>query len=144
MTNLVLKPKANMNRVFDSIFDDIISAPVFGNNVSSCYAPRVNVEDTKDHLIFKFEVAGMNKDDIKVQVKDNVLNVSGKREFEKESKDGDYVISEIKSGSFCRSFTLPETVNLDKVSADYKNGMLEIKMDKLEEVKPKEIEIKVS
>jgi len=104
----------------------------------------VMIRETNDNVQLTFELPGMKKDDIKVAVRDGVLTVSGSREFKSESKDDDYVRCEICSGSFSRSFTLPESVNSEKISADYKNGLLEIKLDKLEEVKPKEIEVKVS
>jgi HSP20 family protein len=95
-------------------------------------------------LVLTFELPGMDKKDIKVQVKDSVLTVSGKRELKSETKEGNTVRSEIWSGSFSRSFTLPDSINPEKIAADYKNGLLEIRMDKLEEVKPKEIEVRVS
>ena len=77
-------------------------------------------------------------------VKDGNLIVSGQREFKTEEKDETFIRTEIRTGSFCRSFTLPETVNAENIGADYKNGILEVRLAKLEEVKPKEIEVKVS
>jgi len=79
-----------------------------------------------------------------VTMHDGLLTVSGRREFKQESKDDSCVRREIHSGEFSRSFTLPDTVDADKIQADYRNGLLEIKLAKLEEVKPKEIEVKVS
>ena len=142
MTCMTIRPTRNRWSELDRFFEDVWGVPRTQGETD--FSPRVNIEETKDHLILTFELPGMEKKDLKVQVKDNVLTVSGKRELKDESKDGNTVRSEIWSGSFSRSFTLPETINPEKIGADYKNGLLEIRMDKLEEVKPKEIEIKVS
>lgn len=144
MTCMTIRPIRNRWNELDRLFEDIWGVPMVQTQSEADFSPRVNIEDTKDNLIVTFELPGMEKKDIKVSVKDNVLTVSGKRELKSESHDGNTVRSEIWSGSFARSFTLPETINSEKIAADYKNGLLEIRMDKLEEVKPKEIEIKVS
>ena len=86
----------------------------------------------------------MEKDNFKINVKDNVLTVSGERKDESEEKADNYIRSEIRSGSFSRSFTLPKTVDVDKINADYKNGILELTLGKREEAKPREIDVKVS
>lgn len=144
MTFMTVRPVRNRWNELDRLFEDIWGVPSIRTQQESDFSPRVNIDETKDHLILTFELPGMEKKDIKVQVKDDVLTVSGKRELKSESNDGNTVRSEIWSGSFARSFTLPETINREKINADYKNGLLEIRMDKLEEVKPKEIEIKIS
>ncbi len=142
MTYLV--PTANrLAREIDSMFSNFFNFPSFRADDASDFMPRVNIRETKDNVILMFELPGMEKKDIKVTVKDDVLTVSGQRHFKTEEKDDGWVRTEISSGSFTRSFTLPDTVNTDKVSADYKNGMLEIKLAKREERKPKEIEVNV-
>jgi HSP20 family protein len=87
---------------------------------------------------------GLNKEDIKVWVENDVLSVTGERKAEKEEKEDAFVRREINSCSFRRSFTVPKTVDAKSIKADYKNGMLEIHLVKTEEAKPKEIEVKVS
>ena len=144
MTCMTIRPVRNRWNELDRLFEDIWGAPMVRTQQESGFSPRVNIEETKDHLIVTFELPGLEKKDIKVSVKDNTLVVSGTRELKSENKEGNTVRSEIWSGSFSRSFTLPETINPEKINADYKNGLLEIRMDKREEVKPKEIEIKVS
>lgn len=144
MNCMTLKPARHRFSELDRFFEDVWGVPMLRTQGASDFSPRVNIEETKDHLILTFELPGMEKKDLRVQVKDSVLTVSGKRELKDESNDGNTVRSEIWSGSFSRSFTLPETIDREKIGADYKNGLLEIRMDKLEEVKPKEIEIKVS
>ncbi len=143
MTYLV--PTTNrMAREMDSLFNSFFNFPSFRTEDSCDFMPRVNIKDTKDNVVLTFELPGMEKKDIKVTVKDDVLTVSGDRNFKSEEKEGGFVRTEISTGSFSRSFTLPDTVDGEKISADYKNGMLEIKLAKREEVKPKEIEVKVS
>ena len=108
------------------------------------FMPRVNIEETKDNVSLTFELPGMEKDNIKIMVKDDVLTVAGERKSFDEQKDDAFVRREIYSGKFSRSFTLPDTIDPDAVSADYKNGLLLVKLGKKEEGKPREIEVKVS
>lgn len=145
MTRALMKPFGqSWTRDFDRIFGDFFSAPTLVNDQEAEFMPRVNIKDTKDNVILSFELPGMEKKDIKVVVKDGNLIVSGQREFRQEEKDDTFIRSEIRTGKFCRSFSLPETVNAESVGADYKNGILEVRLGKLEEVKLKEIEVKVS
>ncbi len=144
MTNLVLRPFNGVGHEIDRMFNDFFRYPSIHSECEADYLPRVDIKDNKDNVTLTFEVPGMDKKDIKVVVKDGNLIVSGERNFKSEEKDENYVRTEIRQGKFCRSFSLPETVNADSVTADYRNGMLEVKLAKLEEVKPKEIEVKVS
>jgi HSP20 family protein len=145
MTYLTVRPKRNeFNSELDNWFEDFFRWPTRARENSEGFAPRVNIDETKDEIKLTFELPGMEKKDIKVTIHDGMLEVSGKRDFQSESKDDCCVRREIRSGQFSRSFTLPDTVNAEKINADYKNGMLEVKLAKLEEVKPKEIEVQVS
>ena len=145
MTYLTLRPKRNgLTREIDRVFNDFFNFPAMRSESDYDFMPRVDIVEGKEDIKLTFELPGMKKEDIKVSIKDNILNVSGKREFKHEEKEENFVRSEISTGSFCRTFTLPETVNSDKISADYKDGMLIVKLAKLEEVKPKEIEVKIS
>ena len=142
MTYLV--PRTNrLSREIDSMFNSFLNLPSFRTDDAGDFTPRVNTRDTKDNVVLTFELPGMQKKDIKVSVKDDVLMVSGTREFQSEQKDDGWVRTEISNGSFSRSFTLPDTVNAEKVQADYRNGMLEVRLAKREERKPKEIEVNV-
>jgi HSP20 family protein len=134
----------SVSRDLSDLFEDFFRWPKLHSNADMDFTPRVNIREGKDDLRFVFELPGMEKNDIKVSVKDSVLTISGKRELKYEKKDGEYVHCEICNGSFSRSFTLPDYVKSDTIKADYKNGILEIQIEKLEEVKPKEIEVRVS
>ena len=129
-----------IDKVFNGFFDDSC------NENCNCEGiiPRVNIQDTKNEIALTFEVPGMEKNDIKVSVVDQALTVSGERKMESTDDDDGMIRNEINSGSFSRSFTLPDTVENEKISADYKNGLLKLMIPKKEEVKPKEIEVKVN
>ncbi len=142
MTYLV--PTNRISREIDNMFNSFFNFPCVRTERRCDFMPRVNIKDTKDDVTLTFELPGMEKKDIKVMVKDDVLTVSGERSFKSEEKDDGFVRTEISTGSFSRSFSLPDTVDGEKISADYKNGLLEIKLTKREEAKPKEIEVKVS
>ena len=148
MRSLVL----NQNRIandFDAIVNSFFNTPTREYPNGSSFMPKVNIEETKDDVTLTFEIPGMEKDNIKVVVKDDILTVSGEKKVEKNDQDnkvdGEYFIRrEIRSGEFERSFTLPDTVNKSSVNADYKNGILVVTLQKKEEVKPKEIEVKIA
>ncbi len=145
MTFLTVRPKRDpWVGEIDNWFEDFCRMPIRINQDQAGFSPRVNVDETKEEVRLTFELPGMEKKDIKVTMHDGMLTVSGKREMKQESSDDSCVRREIRAGEFARSFTLPETVDAEKISADYKNGLLEIKLVKREEVKPKEIEVKVT
>ena len=128
----------------DSFLNDFFGYPKVWSVDGASYVPKVDIVENDNTVAMRFEVPGMEKDNFKINVKDNVLTVSGERKSENEVKSNNYIRSEIRSGSFSRSFTLPETVDVDKIEADYKNGILELTLGKREEAKPREIDVKVS
>lgn len=144
MKHFVVTP----NRIacdFDRMFNGFFNTPSHECSADETATPRVNIEETPDHLSLTFELPGMEKDQIKVLVKDDVLTVEGERSLSADDKENDiHVRREIRNGKFSRSFTLPETVDPESVSADYKNGLLTVKLGKKEEVKPREIDIKIN
>ena len=108
------------------------------------WSPLVDItEDEKEYLV-KAELPEMKKDEIKINVQNDVLSISGERKYEKEEKDKKYHRVERAYGSFMRSFTLPEDADGSKVNAEYKDGVLKIHLPKSEKAKPKTIEVKVS
>lgn len=108
------------------------------------WSPLVDItEDEKEYLI-KADLPEVKKEEIKLTVQDNVLSISGERKYEKEEKGKKYHRVERAYGSFMRSFTLPEAADGSKVSAEYKDGVLNVRLPKSEKAKPKSIEVKVS
>jgi HSP20 family protein len=107
------------------------------------WSPLVDItEDEKEYLI-KAELPEMKKEDVRLTVENDVLAISGERKFEKEEKGRKYHRVERAYGSFVRSFSLPEDADGSKVTADFKDGMLQVHLPKSEKAKPKAIEIKV-
>jgi HSP20 family protein len=101
-----------------------------------------DIKETKDAYVFKADLPGIKDKDLEVTVTGNRLNVSGKREEEKEEKSDRYYTYERNYGSFSRSFTLPEGAELDKLRASLDQGVLTISVSKKPEVQPKKIAVK--
>lgn len=131
-----------IDREMDRFLNDL-----FGKGVvrfSEGWMPNADVTETKDEVIVRAEVPGMNKEDISITLQDGVLTLRGEKKQEKTEKEAAFHRVERSYGSFVRSFTLPTLVQADKVRADYKDGVLTINLPKAEEVKPKEITISVN
>ena len=141
MRNLVLNPVRFENEI-DNFFNSFLN-PICHVEQKAGFSPRVNIVENDDQVDLTFEIPGMEKGDIKVLVQDGQLTISGERKFKEEKKEGNFVRTEIRTGSFSRAFTLPDYVESEKIQADYKNGLLEITLPKKEEKKPKEIEVKI-
>jgi HSP20 family protein len=107
------------------------------------WSPSLDVTETKNELVVKAEVPGMDPKDIDISLSDGVLTIKGEKKREKEEKEADYHLVERSYGSFARLVQLPKGVESDKISASYKNGILRITLPKSEEAKKKEIKIKV-
>lgn len=105
--------------------------------------PRVDVRESDNELKVVAEIPGMKKDDIQVMVHDGVLTISGERKHEKQETEEGILRREISRASFKRTFTLPDTLDVDKIDANYEDGLLRITFPKLEQAKPKQIEVKV-
>ena len=122
------------------------ASPAFGEGEVSTrtWAPPVDIYENGDNLVLKAELPGINPDDVEIRVEDNTLYVKGERKFEKEVKEQNYHRVERSYGTFARSFSLPNSVDADKVAANFKDGVLTLTMPKKEEAKPKTIKINVS
>ncbi|MBO8152607.1 MAG: Hsp20/alpha crystallin family protein [Candidatus Marinimicrobia bacterium] len=129
-----------VNRLFDSFF-----APTEEEEetFATRFYPAVDIEEKDKEYYVTVELPGVKKNDVKVAVKDNLLMISGEKKSEKEEKGKNYHRSERVFGSFQRTFRLPELVDQDNISAEYKDGVLHITIPKKEEAVSKEIEIKV-
>ena len=107
------------------------------------FAPPVDVYEDEHNVSLKIEVPGIDEKDIDVRLENNTLTVHGERKFEKEEKEENFRRVERQYGSFTRSFTLPATVDADKVSANYDKGILKITLPKKAEAKPKQIKVSI-
>jgi len=106
------------------------------------WAPAVDVAEEKDKILVRVEVPGINEKDLKISFEDGLLTVSGERQFERKD-DRNYHRIERTYGTFTRTFSLPRTVDSGAIAANYRDGILEIEIPKLEEAKPKQIQISV-
>jgi len=110
---------------------------------TSSFAPAVDVYEDEHQVTLKIEVPGIDEKDIDVRVENNSLTVHGERKIENEEKEENYRRVERQYGSFTRTFTLPQTVDTDNVSATYDKGVLKISLPKKAEAKPKQIKVNV-
>ena len=110
--------------------------------VSSAWAPAVDIYENENEIVLTAEIPGINEKDVEIKIEDNTLTLKGERKFEKETKEENYHRIERSYGSFYRAFTLPHSVDPDKIEAVHENGVLKITMPKRQELKPKTVLIK--
>jgi len=128
-----------MNRLFHDSFGDGREEAL----TTTAFAPPVDVYEDEHNVTLKIEVPGIEEKDIDVRVENNTLTVHGERKFEKDEKEENYRRVERQYGSFTRTFTLPNTVDTESVSANYEKGVLKIKLAKKAEAKPKQIRVNI-
>jgi HSP20 family protein len=117
----------------------------FGFTAPDAWMPPVDIFQTGEHeLVLKAEIPDMNRDDIDINIENFVLTLKGEKKSAAEVKDEQYHHIERRYGSFTRSFKLPQTVDPNKVSADYKNGVLTVKLPLREEARPRSIKVDVA
>ncbi len=129
----------NIDRWFDDMFS---GRPMVESEMG--WVPRADVHENDNAFVVQLDLPGVEKDNVKVKFEDNTLVVSGERKYESNTDEKNFHRVERIYGTFTRSIAVPKDVDADKISANFKNGVLEITLPKAEEVKPKEIEIKVS
>jgi HSP20 family protein len=127
-----------MNRLFNTVFD----APAPGNGGAlRRWMPPMDLVESGDEFVLRADLPGMSQEDVKIEFEDGTLTVSGERKAEHEEREEGYYRVERAFGSFSRSLTLPKGINADAVSASFDRGVLEIRIPKPEERKPRRIEI---
>jgi HSP20 family protein len=127
-----------MNRLFDTVFE----GPRATSGIRR-WIPSMDLVETDDQFVLKADLPGLEESDVKIEVQDNVLTLSGERNFETEAKKDGFVRVERASGSFHRSLTLPKDVDVDAIAAAFDKGVLEVRIPKPEERKPRRVEIAV-
>ena len=131
---------------FDSLFEGLFSPRRSVQSLDgSTFMPAVDVSETDNEYRIKAEVPGVKKEDLNVNVQDGILTINGESRFEdEEKKDGRLIRQERRYGKYSRSMRLGKDVDSSGVKAEYKDGVLELTLPKLEEVKPKKIAITVN
>ena len=129
-----------MNR----LFDDVSGGRGWRTDEPSAtttWSPSVDIFETEGEIVVKAELPGIDRKDITLNLEKNVLTVKGERRFEKETKEENYHRIERSYGAFSRAFSLPATVDEEKIKADYRDGILKIVLPKKEQAKAKQISI---
>jgi HSP20 family protein len=129
-----------MNRLFGTVFD----SPTPGNgNTMRRWMPAMDLVETEEHFVLRADLPGLAEGDVNIEVEDSVLTISGERKAEHETAKEGYHRVERAFGSFSRSLTLPDGVDPDAVTANFDRGVLEIRIPKPEQRKPRKISIGV-
>jgi HSP20 family protein len=134
--------QSEMNRLFDTFF----GTPAGGTTTTGGtrrWVPAMDLVETDDHFVLRADLPGLSQEDVKIEVADNVLTVSGERRFEHEGKKDGFYRLERASGGFARSLTLPEGVDEGAIEAGFDKGVLEVRIPKPAERKPRRVEIAV-
>ena len=125
------------------LFQDSVSR-LFTEPSNRPWSPAVDIFETEHELVLKADVPEIEMKDIDVQVENGTLTLKGERKFEQEQKGRGYHRMERGYGSFVRAFTLPDSVDVDKVKAEYKSGVLTVTLSKKEVAKPKTIRVEIN
>lgn len=134
---------SDLSQLLDDFFDGSFFSK-WDRQLGTETWPRVDVLEGDNEYTLRADLPGMEKDDIKVTVENGVLSITGEKKEEKHEKKNDkYAYFERSYGSFSRSFNLPEHVDGQNIDANYRNGVLELKLKKTEPAKPKSIEVKI-
>src|SRR6266545_8430378 len=130
-----------MNRLFGTVFD----TPGRGGNGGTMrrWMPAMDLLETADHFVMRADLPGMTQDDVTIELEESTLTVSGERKAEHEERQEGFYRVERAFGRFSRSLTLPKGVDPEAVSASFDNGVLEVRIPKPEERKPRRISITV-
>jgi HSP20 family protein len=130
-----------MNRLFGTVFEGQV--PAGNGGAARRWMPAMDLVETADHFVLRADLPGLAEDDVSIEVEDRVLTVSGERKVEHEATSEGYHRIERAFGSFSRSLTLPEGVDPEAVAASFDRGVLEVRIPKPEERRPRKISIGV-
>ena len=131
--------QTEMNRLFNTVFD----APA-GDGGLRRWVPPMDLVETAEHFVLRADLPGLSEDDLKIELEDGVLTVSGERRADHEERQEGFYRVERAFGTFSRSLTLPKGVDGEAVSASFDRGVLEVRIPKPEAAKPRRIEISAS
>ncbi len=127
-----------MNRLFE---DAVRTRGGEDEMTAGNWVPPVDIYETKDALVVKAQLPEVNKEDIEIRLENGVLSIRGERKLQEDLKQEQCYRMECQYGAFSRSFSLPRTVDQEKINANYKDGVLTLRIPKREETRPRQIEI---
>jgi len=131
--------RRDMDRLWDRFFGEDLGLTRW----REVWTPSLDVSETKNDLIVKTEIAGVDPKDVDISLSGDMLTIKGEKKQEKEEREEGYHLMERSYGSFSRSVRLPVEVDQDKVKASYKNGVLKITLPKSEKMRAKEIKVNI-
>jgi HSP20 family protein len=131
--------QGQFNRLFSESFRNQAE-----ESALTTWAPAVDIYETPNELVVKADLPDVDEKDIDVRVENNLLTIRGERKFEKSVSEENYLRVERTYGTFSRSFSLPNTVNAEKIGAEYKSGVLTVTLPKREESKPRQVKVTVN
>lgn len=126
-----------MNRLFDESLNDETE------ELQTSWEPRIDLLEVGDHFEVTAELPGLTHDEVKVELHENMLTISGEKQSVSNKKDRNFYISERSFGQFRRNFQFPTRIDHTKIDAEFKDGVLTVTLPKAEDAKPKQIEVKV-
>ena len=133
-----------MNRLFNTFFDTPSGSSDGGQATAlRRWMPAMDLVESEDHFVLRADLPGLAEEDVKLEVTGDTLTVSGERRFEHEAKKDGFYRLERGSGTFSRSLTLPEGVDADAIGATFDKGVLEVRIPKPEQRRPRRVEIAV-
>jgi len=136
----LLSIQDRMNRLFEQTLS---RSRAEEGIAASTWSPAVDIYETPESIVMKAELPSLSREDIEIHIRDNTLTLRGERRFAKEVQQETYLRIERAYGAFQRSFTLPATIQQDKIRAVFRDGVLELTLPKAEEAKPKKVAIEV-
>lgn len=131
----------DLNRAFGSGLPRLFSDEGL---VNGSWNPSVDVYEDQNGIVLEADLPGLKAGDFELSIENNVLTLKGERKFEKKADEGNYHRVERSYGSFTRSFTLPTTVEVNNVAADFKEGVLRVSLPRREETKPRQIQVQIN
>ncbi len=135
-------PVSEFRREFDRLFDDWASpATARGLRTDQSFVPACEVQEEGDHYLVTLEMAGIKKEDIKLELNDGQLTIFGERRHDSKKKEEGQWYSERRFGKFQRTFALPAGIDANRVEANYQDGILQVLVPKAESSKPRQIKI---
>ena len=130
--------QSEMNRLFNTVFDTPSNGP---GAVMRRWMPAMDLVESGDHFVLRADLPGMGEDDVSIEFEDGTLTISGERKAEHEEQEEGFHRVERSFGAFSRSLTLPQGIDPDAVTAGFDRGVLEVRIPKPEQRKPRRIEI---
>ena len=137
--SLIMRPEpfsSEFSRLVNTLFE-----PTNGGGAQR-WLPAMDLVEAEDHFVLKADLPGLTEDDVAIEVQDGVLRITGERKGDYERKERGFYRLERSFGKFSRTLTLPEGIDVDGISADFDNGVLELRIPKPAERKPHRIEIR--